>query len=56
MVIALLKQARTQCAELEAALERLDAGTYGTCERCGEAIAPARLEVLPATALCITCV
>jgi DnaK suppressor protein len=56
MVIALLKQARTHCAELDAALERLDAGTYGTCERCGEAIAPARLEVLPATALCITCV
>lgn len=55
MVAALLAQARAQCTELEAALERLDAGTYGKCERCGQAIAPARLEVLPATALCITC-
>ena len=55
MVAALLAQARAQCTELEAALERLDAGTHGKCERCGQAIAPARLEVLPATALCITC-
>jgi DnaK suppressor protein len=55
MVAALLEQARAQCTELEAALERLGAGTYGRCERCGQAIAPARLEVLPATALCIIC-
>jgi RNA polymerase-binding transcription factor DksA len=55
MVAALLEQARAQCAELDAALERLDTGSYGRCERCGDAIAPARLAVLPATARCINC-
>ena len=42
-------------AEIDAALERLDAGTYGTCTSCKRAIAPERLEALPWTALCIDC-
>jgi DnaK suppressor protein len=41
--------------EIDTALARLDAGTYGTCEVCGEAIAPARLEALPWTASCVRC-
>ena len=40
---------------LDAALERLDAGTYGECMGCGEDIAPARLDFDPAAAVCITC-
>ena len=41
--------------EIDAALARLDAGTYGRCTRCGGQIAPARLEVLPHAAACIEC-
>jgi len=42
-------------AEIEAALAKLEAGTYGQCEDCGQAIAPARLEAMPSARLCITC-
>jgi DnaK suppressor protein len=35
------------------ALARLDAGTYGTCERCGEPIGAERLEAVPATRFCV---
>ena len=44
-----------EIASVRRALDRLDAGTYGDCVRCGEAIAPARLEVRPEAALCIGC-
>jgi DnaK suppressor protein len=39
--------------EVAAAIARLDEGTYGTCEACGVAINPARLEAMPATRFCI---
>jgi RNA polymerase-binding transcription factor DksA len=41
--------------EIQAALARLEAGSYGICERCGEEIAPARLAVLPEAVLCVRC-
>jgi DnaK suppressor protein len=41
--------------EIEEALHKLDAGTYGRCEQCGGPIADARLEAMPAARLCITC-
>lgn len=41
--------------EVRAALASLDAGLYGTCESCGEEIAPARLAVLPEAVLCVQC-
>ena len=44
-----------QLAAVEAALARLDDGTYGTCARCGRAIAPERLDALPWAAHCIEC-
>lgn len=37
------------------ALARIEQGTYGTCERCGEPIAEARLEALPYATTCIKC-
>ena len=40
---------------LRAALARLEAGDYGDCELCGEAIAPRRLELDPAAARCVDC-
>jgi DnaK suppressor protein len=38
-----------------AAIERLDAGEYGVCVECGEAIAPARLRVMPEVTTCVRC-
>jgi RNA polymerase-binding protein DksA len=40
-------------AEIDVALARIDAGTYGTCAECGAGIAPERLEVHPRASLCI---
>jgi DnaK suppressor protein len=41
--------------QAEHALARLDAGTYGQCERCGKDIPKARLEAFPTVTLCVTC-
>jgi RNA polymerase-binding protein DksA len=40
-------------AEIEAALERIDDGSYGLCSACGKAIAAERLEAVPYATLCI---
>ena len=40
---------------IEEALLRIEKGTYGTCRDCGEPIAPARLNAIPWTRVCITC-
>jgi RNA polymerase-binding transcription factor DksA len=42
-----------QLQEVERALRKFDDGTYGKCETCGEEIAEARLEAMPATRYCI---
>lgn len=52
---ALAGQLRDALAEVEAAIDRLEAGTYGHCEQCGQPIAPARLEAKPAARRCIAC-
>lgn len=44
-----------EMAEVEAALHRLDAGAYGDCEDCGEAIPLQRLRVQPAARRCAAC-
>lgn len=41
--------------QIDAALGRIEAGTYGQCVKCGEDISDARLAVLPATPFCKTC-
>ena len=46
---------RDEVAEIREALGRLDAGTYGTCTRCGGRIAPERLEALPSSPWCAAC-
>lgn len=48
-------EARAKVAEIDAALERVEAGTYGRCEACGKAIPHARLEVVPEATLCVGC-
>ena len=40
---------------IEEALKRIDKGTYGICRDCGEPIAPARLNAIPWTRVCISC-
>jgi DnaK suppressor protein len=40
-------------ADVERAIEKLDEGTYGTCDVCGEPIAPARLEAIPWAVRCV---
>jgi RNA polymerase-binding transcription factor DksA len=52
---ALLARLREVRAELEAGLLSLEAGSYGTCARCGGPIAPERLEARPQARLCIDC-
>ena len=42
-------------AAIEAALKRIDEGTYGICMNCGKQIAQERLEALPWATLCIDC-
>jgi DnaK suppressor protein len=46
---------RAQLVEVEAALDRLETGSYGLCERCDQAIDPARLKALPWARLCLAC-
>ena len=50
---ALLENSADQRAQVEAALARIDAGTYGTCVDCGQQIPDARLEVRPEAARCV---
>ena len=53
--LALSAQARDAVVEIDRALAKMDAGTYGVCERCGHPIPKARLKALPYAALCVAC-
>jgi RNA polymerase-binding transcription factor DksA len=54
-VLALLRQAEDELVALDRAAERVRAGVYEVCERCGGPIAEGRLTALPATRICIAC-
>ncbi len=41
--------------EVEHALQKYEAGTYGLCDSCGKAIEQARLEAIPQASLCLSC-
>jgi DnaK suppressor protein len=53
--LALREKAEKELELVDAALARLDAGTFGRCLRCGGPIAEGRLEALPWAAYCIAC-
>ena len=53
--LALRERNQHQLEAVESALARLADGSYGTCIRCGNPIAPERLEALPWAAYCIDC-
>jgi RNA polymerase-binding transcription factor DksA len=52
---ALAKSLSETLSDVEHALAKVDDGTYGTCESCGQPISPARLEAKPAARFCINC-
>ena len=52
---ALLEAAREQVTAINAALERLELGKYGVCDRCGRPIGEDRLAARPAARTCIDC-
>ncbi|HVF13405.1 MAG TPA: TraR/DksA family transcriptional regulator [Acidimicrobiales bacterium] len=54
-VEVLLGSLRETLVHVEEALRRLDEGTYGSCERCHEPIAAARLEAIPDARRCMNC-
>lgn len=54
-VAALIAQVRAHLDALDDALDRLQRGSYGTCERCAEPIGIERLEAQPAAVTCIRC-
>src|SRR4051794_14920572 len=50
---SLLEQLEAEIGDLDAALRKIDEGTYGVCEICGKEIEPERLEAVPGTRTCI---
>ncbi|MCX5556968.1 TraR/DksA C4-type zinc finger protein [Streptomyces sp. NBC_00038] len=53
--MALNANAREMLEQTERALQRLDAGTYGLCENCGNPIGKARMQAFPRATLCVEC-
>jgi DnaK suppressor protein len=53
--LALRDRATAQLTLVDAAMARIDEGTFGTCVRCGKPIPAGRLEALPWAAYCIEC-
>ena len=53
--LVLEKRIKNLLAEVEHALEKFGAATYGLCDICGKPIDPARLEALPQASLCLSC-
>lgn len=55
VVESLGEQITAELTQVKAALTRIELGSYGTCVRCGEAIAAARLQAVPYAAACASC-
>ena len=54
-VLGLVESLKSQLDDVDTALAHIEAGTYGTCDRCGDEISPDRLEFRPASVLCVNC-
>ena len=52
---ALVDQLTDQASQIDAAIARINAGTYGFCTSCGEMIDTDRLAILPTATLCLNC-
>jgi len=55
MLMSLGDLERAEVARIDAALDRVRQGSWGTCVKCGDAIEPKRLELLPETPFCASC-
>jgi DnaK suppressor protein len=53
--LALENRLKSLLSEVDRAIQKLDAGTYGQCDVCNMAIDPARMEALPQAILCMSC-
>jgi DnaK suppressor protein len=53
--LAMTHNARELLTQTEQALERIETGSYGICQSCGEPIGKARLQAQPRAALCVAC-
>ena len=53
--MSLMENENRSLEMVEHALKRIDDGSYGTCEACGERIPKARLKAIPFTSLCVKC-
>lgn len=54
-VLGLVESLKGQLDEVDTALGRIEAGSYGTCDNCGAKISEDRLEFRPASVLCVDC-
>jgi DnaK suppressor protein len=54
-LLSVVRALRSNLQDVERAISKMEAGTYGICERCGAEISPDRLEAIPWTVLCIDC-
>jgi DnaK suppressor protein len=55
LTLSLLGSERTAMDQIEAAIGRIEDGSYGQCEGCGMKISKPRLEAIPYAALCVRC-
>ena len=55
MALAAERRRASALVRIDAALSRLETGEYGWCVQCGEAVAPGRLALDPATPTCVAC-
>jgi len=53
--LAIISNLKTELGDVDSALAKLEAGTYGICEDCGKQIDAARLEFRPNSIRCVTC-
>jgi len=53
--LALEERLRGLLTGIEHALDKVEKGTYGSCDNCGKSIDPARLEALPQASMCLDC-
>jgi len=54
-IASLIRSLENKLSEIDRALRMTERGDYGLCERCGQAIDPARLKVMPTATLCLKC-
>jgi DnaK suppressor protein len=55
VVDTIANEARTSIRDIQAALQRIENGTYGACETCGEPIGERRLQAIPEATRCVGC-